>query len=389
MIELSKIRIDGGTQARVELNQDAVADYAEAYKSGVAMPAVTVFYDGSTYWLADGFHRFFGAKQAGLLSIIEDVIPGTQREAVLFSLTANSKHGLRRTNADKRKAVETLLADAEWAKWSDEQIAQKCGVGRVYVISVRKDCILLSDDKIEREPVKRIVKRNGKTFEMDVSGIGKSVTKQRPLTKKEIELCSMVMGECVYLLASDDRVKVGWTRHGARGRIETLLAATPTATVMAVAIGGNSDERKVHKILECDRDSGEWFICSTETAIAAMEEAGLSPHTHSNIGKSQPAQEPEYNPEDDALAEAHETVVSLSNENDALKDRIAAGAIVGTEEEKTLAFETIESLRAEVKRLEISIAAVTASRDRYMNENAEMKRQLAAQRRQIDKAMAS
>lgn len=272
MIELSKIRIDGGTQARVELNQDAVADYAEAYKSGVAMPAVTVFYDGSTYWLADGFHRFFGAKQAGLTSIFEDIIPGTQREAVLFSLTANSKHGLRRTNADKRKAVETLLADAEWAKWSDSEIGKACAVDHKTVAAHRPAILGISQDAAVK-----VVKRGGKTYEQNTA----------------------------------------------------------------------------------------------------------------NIGKSQPAQEPEYNPDDDALAEAHETVVSLSNENDALKDRIAAGAIVGTEEEKTLAFETIESLRAEVKRLEISLSAVTASRDRYMNENAEMKRQLAAQRRQIDKAMAS
>lgn len=385
MIALSKIRIDGGTQARVELNQETVAEYAEAYRSDAAMPPVVLFYDGTAYWLADGFHRYFGAKQAGLAEIWEEITPGTQRDAVLYSLGANANHGLRRSNADKRKAVETLLADAEWAKWSDEQIAQKCGVGRVYVISVRKDCILLSDDKIEREPVKRIVKRNGKTFEMDVSGIGKSVAKQRPLTKKEIELCSMVMGECVYLLASDDRVKVGWTRHGARGRIETLLAATPTATVMAVAVGDNSDERKVHKILECDRDSGEWFICSTETAIAAMEEAGLSPHTHSNIGKSQPAQEPEYNPDDYALAEAQETVCVLAAENDALKDRLAVAAMPGTEAETSAVLDTIKALRKEVSNLEVELLAVKASRDRYQDENAELKRQCASQRKQLAK----
>ena len=32
------------------------------------------------------------------------------------------------TNADKRRAVETLLNDAEWATWSDREIARQCGV---------------------------------------------------------------------------------------------------------------------------------------------------------------------------------------------------------------------------------------------------------------------
>ena len=32
------------------------------------------------------------------------------------------------TNADKRKAVETLLADETWAKWSNVKVAAACGV---------------------------------------------------------------------------------------------------------------------------------------------------------------------------------------------------------------------------------------------------------------------
>ncbi len=138
MIELSKIRIDGGTQPRAELNQETVADYAEAYKSGAILPAVTLFFDGSEYWLADGFHRFFGAKAAGKKSIAEDITPGTLRDAILYSLSANSKHGLKRSNADKRKAVKTLLDDAEWCKWSNEKIASVCVVSPHTVADIKK-----------------------------------------------------------------------------------------------------------------------------------------------------------------------------------------------------------------------------------------------------------
>lgn len=138
MLELDQIRIDGGTQSRVELNQETVAEYALAFTDGAAFPPVVVFFDGAYYWLADGFHRYFGARDAGESAIAVQVINGTQRDAVLYSLKANATHGLKRTNADKRKAVETLLKDAEWAAWSDRKIAEVCGVGHPFVAAIRK-----------------------------------------------------------------------------------------------------------------------------------------------------------------------------------------------------------------------------------------------------------
>ena len=87
----------------------------------------------------------------------------------------------------------------------------------------------------------------------------------------------------------------------------------------------------------------------------------------------------------DMLSELKETVVSLADENTALKDRLAVAVIACTEEEKTAALDTIESLRAEVKRLEIEVRALTDSRNSYQRENAELKRQCAMQRRQLEK----
>jgi hypothetical protein len=39
------------------------------------------------------------------------------------SVSANAPHGLRRTNADKRRAVVRLLEDTEWSQWADREIA--------------------------------------------------------------------------------------------------------------------------------------------------------------------------------------------------------------------------------------------------------------------------
>lgn len=172
MLELDKIRIDGGTQARVELNQETVGEYAELYATKVAMPAIKVYFDGSTFWLVDGFHRYFGAKKAGLSEILEEVIPGTLRDAILFSLGANTSHGLRRSGADKRQAVNRMLSDSEWAQWSDREIGRQCGVSHTFVSSVRSD---LSGNRCQIAATKT-VSRNGTTYQQNTANIGKTTS---------------------------------------------------------------------------------------------------------------------------------------------------------------------------------------------------------------------
>ena len=48
-------------------------------------------------------------------------------------------HGVRRTNADKRKAVMTLLQDEEWSQWSNVKIAEQCAVSDELVRKVRHE----------------------------------------------------------------------------------------------------------------------------------------------------------------------------------------------------------------------------------------------------------
>lgn len=169
-INIKTIRIDGGTQSRVEINNEIVTEYADAIKGGAEFPAVVVFNDGADSWLADGFHRFHAHSQAGKTSIAADVRTGSARDAVLYSLGANGAHGLNRTNADKRKAVQTMLADAEWAKWSDNAIAKACAVGYSLVSDVRKSIYPIRVDA----PTARTVERNGKTYEQNIAKIGKA-----------------------------------------------------------------------------------------------------------------------------------------------------------------------------------------------------------------------
>ena len=137
-LELVSISKDGGTQPRAAIDPDTVGEYAEAMKAGAKFPPIVVFHDGQEYWLADGFHRVQAATRAMLIEISADVRQGTRRDAVLYSVGANSEHGMRRTNADKRRAVMTLLNDEKWGKWSDREIARQCRVGNKFVSDIRR-----------------------------------------------------------------------------------------------------------------------------------------------------------------------------------------------------------------------------------------------------------
>jgi len=138
-LNLDKIKIDGGTQSRAKIDQDVVAEYADLIKSGTIFPPITVFYDGVDYILADGFHRYFANRKAGTPNIEVQLHEGTLRDAILFSFSANHSHGLRRTTADKRKAVTAMLEDIEWQDWSDREIAKHCNVSPMLVGTIRKE----------------------------------------------------------------------------------------------------------------------------------------------------------------------------------------------------------------------------------------------------------
>lgn len=138
-IKIQDIAIDGGTQQRERINEDIVAEYAEAMRCGAKFPAVTLFFDGVQYWLADGFHRFHASRAAEMLDIMADVREGTKRDAVLFSASANGTHGMRLSNADKRRSVLVLLLDKEWCTWSDNQIAKHCHVTHPFVGKLRSE----------------------------------------------------------------------------------------------------------------------------------------------------------------------------------------------------------------------------------------------------------
>ena len=140
-LDIDQLRIDGGTQPRVKIDDGLIQEYTELMNEGVKFPPLTVFHDGVTYWLVDGFHRYWAHCHLKHKKIDVVIHAGTQRDAILYSVGVNTAHGLRRSNPDKRHAVMRLLNDPEWAQWSSHEIAKRCGVSVTTVSKYRTERI--------------------------------------------------------------------------------------------------------------------------------------------------------------------------------------------------------------------------------------------------------
>ena len=158
-------------QTRAALNEDTVSDYAEAMERGDKFPPVTVFTDGAEYYLADGFHRVEALRRIGKKAVMAELQDGDYKAALLYALKANSTHGLRRTNADKRHALEIAWNAREHlfgGEPSQNLLADTCGISRQTVVrflSAQVVTMLQGDapaaPTMPTRPVRPIIAENG------------------------------------------------------------------------------------------------------------------------------------------------------------------------------------------------------------------------------------
>ena len=173
ILKLSVIRIDGGTQARLSLVQEKVTDYAERMREGDAFPPATVYFDGSNYWLADGFHRYFATKANGKLDIDCEITEGTVEEAQLFALQANGRHGIPMSAEDNRANIIRMLEHPTWGEWSNRQIAKHLNVSPMTVGRVKT---AWEKSQVGAEKVaspKKFKDKHGNETTMQTKNIGK------------------------------------------------------------------------------------------------------------------------------------------------------------------------------------------------------------------------
>jgi hypothetical protein len=179
-----------------------------------------VFFDGSDYWLADGFHRYFATKTNALTSIDAEVKNGTLDDATLFAFSANSKRGLSMTFEDNRNIIYAMLRHPEWSKWTNTAIAKHIGVSSMTVGRVKATM-----EKKEDEPtVKKYVDKSGKESTVDTSKLKTKQKIKKPdvttapsdLEQKVSELSDQVneLGDTVNILSDEnsllrDKIAIG------------------------------------------------------------------------------------------------------------------------------------------------------------------------------------
>ena len=147
MKELKIEVIDRSIQTRYRLDNSTVDDYEEAMRRGDKFPPVTVMAErgASRYILVDGHHTIAAAERLGKKTILCTVKRGDKQAALHFALGANYAHGLRRTNADKRKSVMMAMNAAEYDGMTLREMGELCNVSRMLVSDIKQE--FLEKDK--------------------------------------------------------------------------------------------------------------------------------------------------------------------------------------------------------------------------------------------------
>jgi hypothetical protein len=146
-ISMKRIIVDPAYQARdiptkspigISVNMNHVKELAAIrnLNNGEFLAPIVVFLapDGR-FLLADGFHRHEENRQRRDKSIRAFVVKSNdhEHEARIFAAMCNQRLCLPRTKADEKKAAEILFSDPICLEWSDQKLADQCGVTSVTI----------------------------------------------------------------------------------------------------------------------------------------------------------------------------------------------------------------------------------------------------------------
>jgi transposase-like protein len=178
---ISSIRKDGETQHRTATDLALVSTYSDLLQEGTVFPPITVWWDGSYYWLTDGFHRIAAASRAGFTEIMAEVKTGSLADAQWDSYSANYCHGLRWSAPEVQRVIELALAHPNASQRSNVEIAKHLHISENTVRRWRKK---LTSPYGEDET--RIVTRGCSTYPIATKRIGRSRSARRFKSRQDI-----------------------------------------------------------------------------------------------------------------------------------------------------------------------------------------------------------
>lgn len=270
-VAIASIRIDGGTQMRAQLDDATVFEYTQTMAAADGwgtFPPVVAYYDGSDYWLGDGFHRVAAFRDAftdATRKIPVDVRAGTRRDAILHAAGANANHGLRRTPADKRRAVETLLRDDEWKLWGDREIARQCNVHHQLVARIRAEVKAEEHhlDDHPDSPTERLATRGGTTYTINTTNIGRNQPQRTNTYESSIPTINEATGSRpTPTVMNGGRMVEGRQYQTIDQLIEEIRSCVPQFYTEP-----HEQQKMAIDIMDCAnaRDGGFWKFVTTQT----------------------------------------------------------------------------------------------------------------------------
>lgn len=137
-VPLELIRTSQDAQCRVAFDESLAEEMSALIVGDFEFPAGLAFFDGDVYWLADGHYRRRAYELAHYDAMPCEVRDGNEQDALWHACAANKAHGLRRTNADKQRAVELALKHPRSVELSNVAIAQHVGVDEKTVRNYRE-----------------------------------------------------------------------------------------------------------------------------------------------------------------------------------------------------------------------------------------------------------
>lgn len=222
-LRIERIRRDGATQLRTQIDDAHVQRLIEALESGATLPPITVYRDDDgVHWLADGWHRLRAHQALNRVEITAEVRSGSRRDAILHAAGANAAHGLPRSRADVRRAIEALLRDEEWRQWSDREIARRVGCSHHTVASVRRD--LESSGQIAQIESRR-AERNGVVYTVSAPAQEDRSVSDVVRLLRQAENCGPTEGMRLYLLDQAEKVIDGISDQNERKELSARMRA--------------------------------------------------------------------------------------------------------------------------------------------------------------------
>lgn len=142
IVPIERVEEDPNIQVRAGgLDPAVVAEYSAIIEAVGEMDPLDLFYESleqPKYLLAEGHHRLAAYRAKGIEKVKCRLRQGTRSDALEFAAYRNARHGVRLTNADKRRAAQLAVEDPVLGELTDTEIAKRICVSASLVSEVRR-----------------------------------------------------------------------------------------------------------------------------------------------------------------------------------------------------------------------------------------------------------